>query len=93
MSGKDFSVQFDAATGELAQFTVNGKPLFKTPMARYGYNGGYNVDYDDGSNCIDWSLGVTRRFAEHYSLSGSVNYSQAVSYTQLVLMAPWPLLP
>ena len=30
---KDFSVQFDAATGELAQFTVNGKPLFKTPMA------------------------------------------------------------
>lgn len=33
VSGKDFSVQFDAATGELAQFTVNGKPLFKTPMA------------------------------------------------------------
>lgn len=26
-------MQFDAATGELAQFTVNGKPLFKTPMA------------------------------------------------------------
>lgn len=50
-----------------------------TPMARYGYNGGYNVDYDDGSNCIDWSLGVTWRFAEHYSLSGSVNYSQAAT--------------
>lgn len=33
VSGKDFSVQFDASTGELAQFTVNGKPLFKTPMA------------------------------------------------------------
>ena len=21
------------------------------PMVRYGYNGGYNVDYDYGSNC------------------------------------------
>ena len=49
------------------------------PMVRYGYNGGYNVDYDDGSNCIDWSLGVTWRFAEHYTLSGSVNYSQAAT--------------
>ena len=47
------------------------------PMVRY--NGGYNVDYDDGSNCIDWSLGVTWRFAEHYTLSGSVNYSQAAT--------------
>ncbi len=33
VSGKDFTVQFDPATGELSQFTVNGKPLFKTPMA------------------------------------------------------------
>lgn len=46
------------------------------PLVRYGYNGGYNTGYADGSNCIDWSLGVTWKFAEHYSLSGSVNYSQ-----------------
>ncbi|WP_302014223.1 hypothetical protein [uncultured Akkermansia sp.] len=50
-----------------------------TPMVRYGYNGGYNVDYADGSNCIDWSLGVTWKWAECYSLSGSVNYSQAAT--------------
>ncbi len=50
-----------------------------TPLVRYGYNGGYNVDYDDGSNCIDWSLGVTWKFAEHYFLSCSVNYSQAAT--------------
>lgn len=50
-----------------------------TPLVRYGYNGGYNADYADGSNCIDWSLGVTWKFAEHYSLSGSVNYSQAAT--------------
>lgn len=50
-----------------------------TPLVRYGYNGGYNVDYTDGSNCIDWSLVVTWKFAEHYSLSGSVNYSQAAT--------------
>lgn len=32
VSGKDFALQFNPATGELNQFTVNGKALFKTPM-------------------------------------------------------------
>lgn len=50
-----------------------------TPLVRYGYNGGYNIGYAHGSNCIDWGLGVTWKFAEHYSLSGSVNYSQAAT--------------
>lgn len=50
-----------------------------SPMARYGYNGGYNVDYADGSNSIDWSLGVTWQLAEHFAVCGSVNYSQAAT--------------
>ena len=32
VSGKNFSVQFDPKTGELTQYTVNGKPLLKAPV-------------------------------------------------------------
>ena len=53
--------------------------LVKLVAGRLSMYLGYNVDYDDGSNCIDWSLGVTWKFAEHYFLSCSVNYSQALT--------------
>ena len=61
------------------QLILEYAPLVKAVAGRLSMYLGYNVDYDDGSNCIDWSLGVTWRFAEHYTLSGSVNYSQAAT--------------
>ncbi len=33
VSGKNFSVAFDPKTGMLTQYSVNGKPMMKTPMA------------------------------------------------------------
>lgn len=50
-----------------------------SPMLRYGYNGGYNPGVSDGSNCIDYSLGINWQYAESCSLKVSLNYSQAVS--------------
>ena len=48
-------------------------------LVRYGYNGGYNTGVADGSNCIDYSLTVSLEFVKHCTLTGSVNYSQALT--------------
>lgn len=50
-----------------------------SPIIRYGYNGGYNIDYGDGSNSIDWGLDITWKVTKRFAVVGTVNYSQALT--------------
>lgn len=58
------------------------KPFEKltiAPLIRFGYNSGYNVQVDQGANCIDYSCKVSYVLSEICSLSAVASYSQAAT--------------